>query len=575
MAVLYPARICAQGTRNVLVIHHGSSNFPANVVMSAVFREIIGSDLRNQLFEEYVDEDRLDSDGEVDEEALLRKYDGKKFDLIIGDGRMPFRFLLERGEILWPGTPKVFDFLDDRELPGQLPSDITGITWRVPFGRTLDMALQLMPRTRHVYYVGGRNAQDRMWRTFAEQDFAHYAGKVDVTYLNDLPVPELMDRLGRLPINSVVIFPGILRDADGHAFIPARLCPLIVSASSAPVFGTFETLLGCGIVGGSVLDFNGLANQTAWLGVHVLARGTAFGIPVAHASTRDQVDWRQLQRWNISEDRLPAGTVVRFRALTAWQRYQWYVMSALTALIAQLAIIVILIVERRRRRATEHVVKNLSGRLISAGEEERKRIARELHDDISQRLSLVSFDLATMTEGLPEPTVSSQPSPREPLRQLNEIITAVHNLSHELHSSKLQFVGLGVALRDLCRQLSQHHHVDVRLTADDIDLSDQPDLALCFYRVAQEALSNAVRHSGSAHVDVRVTMINGMLCMTIRDDGAGFDPAAAAQGLGLATMRERLRLVEGKFQIVSRPGGGTEVTARAPAFAASMQPVAH
>jgi signal transduction histidine kinase len=104
----------------------------------------------------------------------------------------------------------------------------------------------------------------------------------------------------------------------------------------------------------------------------------------------------------------------------------------------------------------------------------------------------------------------------------------------------------------------------VRYIAEEIHLTNQPDLALCFYRVAQEALNNSMKHSRSTRVDVTLSAHGGMLSMTIRDDGTGFDPSAAANGLGLATMRERMRLVEGRLRIDSHHGKGTEVSAKAP-----------
>jgi signal transduction histidine kinase len=149
------------------------------------------------------------------------------------------------------------------------------------------------------------------------------------------------------------------------------------------------------------------------------------------------------------------------------------------------------------------------------------------------------------------------------LEQLGEIISDIHNLSHQLHSSKLQVLGLEAALREVCRQLEKQHDLEIELAADALPFPFREDISLCFYRVAQEALNNAVKHSGSPRIKVRVTARDGTLNMTVRDYGTGFHSSAFTNGIGLATMRERMRLVGGELQVSSRPGEGTELKAKA------------
>jgi signal transduction histidine kinase len=563
IVLLFSACLSAQNTKNVLVLHEGNANHPANVISSGVFRELLASDARNQFFEEYIDEDRLGASDERLEVALLKKYGDRKMDLVIGDGRPGFTFLLRRGEELWPTTPKLFYFVDFRELPAKLPPNMTGVATNLDFGAILDLALQLRPNTRRVFYVGGANPWEQTWRGFAEQDFKRFAGRVEITYLNNLPFAELLDRLGRLPDNSAVIYAELLQDVTGHVYVPARVCSLIASASNAPVYGPFDTYVGCGIVGGPILDIRDLAAQTGRLGLRVLERGTTTGFPVESSTKHTVVDWRELQRWRISEKRLPLGTTVQFRTPSLWEQYKWFVLGGLAAIVAQFALIVILLWEMHRRKKSDLAVKNLSGRLINAGEEERKRIARELHDDIVQRLSLLSVECSLMERNVPADEVSRRSSLHEQLQGLNGIITDVHNLSYQLHSSHLEMLGLGVALEDLCQQLTKKHGVAVELTANTVEEPLDEDLALCFFRVAQEALNNSLKHSGSTRVEVSLTAIDGTLRMTVKDYGVGFDSSAPANGLGLATMLERMRLVEGKLRVRSKLGAGTELTAEA------------
>ncbi|HWY71380.1 MAG TPA: sensor histidine kinase [Terriglobales bacterium] len=204
----------------------------------------------------------------------------------------------------------------------------------------------------------------------------------------------------------------------------------------------------------------------------------------------------------------------------------------------------------------------LSGRLIALAEEERKHLARELHDDIGQRLSLlaVELDLLTVEQDC---AGSVRDKLNQALAEIKELATDVHNLSHRLHSSKLQHLGLPIALKEVCRQMAGQHRIAIDLQADNITPILPEDVSLCLYRVAQEALSNAVKHSQSKRVEVRLKASNGRVLLQIKDFGIGFDPAMQIGGLGLATMQERLRMIGGTLSIQSIPGIGTELIAEA------------
>ena len=205
---------------------------------------------------------------------------------------------------------------------------------------------------------------------------------------------------------------------------------------------------------------------------------------------------------------------------------------------------------------------NLTARLINVTEEERKHLARELHDDIGQRLSLLAVNLDILKND-PETEASIQGKLEDALRELRDLAEDIHNLSHRLHSSKLQHLGLPAALREVCRQIGGQHNVDIDLqtSAPCPLLSD--DVSLCFYRVAQEALNNVVKHSHSKRVEVRLDSARDRVRLLVKDFGVGFDPAMKGEGLGLATMRERLRMVGGTLSITSVAGRGTELTAEA------------
>ena len=208
-------------------------------------------------------------------------------------------------------------------------------------------------------------------------------------------------------------------------------------------------------------------------------------------------------------------------------------------------------------------LQHLAAQLIRAQEEEKQRIARELHDDFGQRLSLLAMELDLIIQDQPIVIPPNQGSLSSILEQLNELASDVHSLSHRLHSSKLQHLGLAPALADLCRQLSGKGF-KVNLDVGEAAGAVSPDIAMCLYRVAQEALNNAMKHSRVSQAAVHLERYNGALRMTVKDAGVGFDPKTAVGGLGLASMRERLRTLDGMLVVCSGPGNGTKLVAEVP-----------
>jgi signal transduction histidine kinase len=207
-------------------------------------------------------------------------------------------------------------------------------------------------------------------------------------------------------------------------------------------------------------------------------------------------------------------------------------------------------------------LQRLTARLIQAQEEERQRISGELHDDIAQRLSLLVFGLERLKDALPAST--TQLSALAQLRnEAEEITTDIHELSHELHSTKLQHLGLKAALNELCHKIAEQRSIGIELEVPDSVPLD-PGVQLCLYRVAQEALNNVLKHSGSGQVTVSLSQVERRGRLQVKDTGVGFDASLAGTGLGLASMRERLRIVRGALFVNSIPGHGTEITAEVP-----------
>jgi PAS domain S-box-containing protein len=221
------------------------------------------------------------------------------------------------------------------------------------------------------------------------------------------------------------------------------------------------------------------------------------------------------------------------------------------------------------RRRAEEALSSVNGRLIEAQESERARIARDLHDNIGQRLALLSVVLENVKRLLPDSSDGALARSLEALQQqTGEIVTEVQALSHELHPPRLLYLGVVAAMRGFCGELSGQRGVEIDFRAEDVPGGVPPDVSLCLFRVLQEALHNAVRHSRVRHFDVHLRGNGNTVDLTVRDEGVGFDVNAANRGfgLGLTSMRERLKLVGGELFIESHLTRGTTVVARTPVW---------
>jgi signal transduction histidine kinase len=219
-----------------------------------------------------------------------------------------------------------------------------------------------------------------------------------------------------------------------------------------------------------------------------------------------------------------------------------------------------------KRREAESALHRLSARLISAQEDERSRIARELHDDFNQRLALLAVDIERFHDGLPGGQENLVEGLASLLRRTKELSSDVHRLSHQLHPSILQHLGLVAAARSFCKEISEQHEIQVELVHRDVPRSLSSDVALCLYRIVQEALRNVIKHSGAECASVEIAKTASELELVISDNGIGFDPESARTrpGLGLLSMRERLRQVDGTITIRRIEPTGTRIEVRIP-----------
>jgi signal transduction histidine kinase len=209
---------------------------------------------------------------------------------------------------------------------------------------------------------------------------------------------------------------------------------------------------------------------------------------------------------------------------------------------------------------------SLNRRLMEAQERERTRLARELHDDIGQRMALLAIDVTRLSELLPDRVVDARALTSAVYDQVTELGSLIQGISHRLHCSKLEYLGLAAAAGNFCRELAAKYRVTIEYVHQDVPDDLSRDMALALFRVLQEALSNATKHAGARLYVVTLRGAPDHVQLEIADDGCGFDVESALRGtgLGLVSMKERMSLVDGYVFFESAAGRGTRVRARAP-----------
>jgi signal transduction histidine kinase len=208
------------------------------------------------------------------------------------------------------------------------------------------------------------------------------------------------------------------------------------------------------------------------------------------------------------------------------------------------------------RKKAEEAQLGMNRKLMEAQEKERTRIGRELHDDINQRLAFLAIQL----EGLQEKPSRLQKRLQELWQCTNDIAADVQALSHELHSAKLEYLGVPAGMKSLCREFAERQKIEIEFSSD-VSSVLSFEIGVTLFRILQEALHNAVKHSGVKSIFVQLAERSNQIHLVIRDSGKGFDVETALQGrgLGLTSMRERARLVNGTIAIDSKPMAGTSI----------------
>src|SRR5215472_15356165 len=346
-------------TRRVDLLFGERPDLPALAALQADLIRTLGSNPadRIEIYNEAMDLSRF---GSNNYQPLLRdfleaKYGDQKIDVAIAILSPALEFLLNYGSAIFPGTPVVFCGIDKTELGNRLlPARVRGILLKREFAPTVEIALRLHPRTQRAVVVAGTSDFDTRLLELAKIDFGFFQERLDFQYLTTLPLQNLLTDLSHLPPQTLVFYTTVFRDGAGETLVPREVVKRVSAAANAPTYGFLEQYVGQGIIGGQVNSLSAHGVEAAKLALEVLA-GTAASRPqVAEIPTNKLVfDWRQLQRWGITESKLPAGSEIRFGESSAWEQYKPQILAITAAILVQAALIGWLIHERQYRHRAE------------------------------------------------------------------------------------------------------------------------------------------------------------------------------------------------------------------------------
>jgi signal transduction histidine kinase len=501
----------------------------------------------------------------------LRKYKNRQPDVIIASGPSPLKFMQEVHQRAFPGVPIVFCLpaLGAPGAPG-LDSDFTGVENDMGPAKTLEIALRLRPGTKHVVVVNGGIAEyDKQELASVKQQLKGFTDHLDIAYMTALAMPDLLERLRHLPSHTLVLLTTLSLDAAETRFTSRDYGPMI-DAANAPVFSLFDVHLNHGEVGGYLSSLSEQGKVAGEMALKLLSSAKPQDIPRVKGVNTYMFDWRALKRWGIRESDLPPESVVLFREISVWERTKRIWISGLLTILVLSLLATYLQYSRAELRRSRDTQGQLSGHLINAQEKERSRLASELHDDFSQRLALLVFGLQSTEETLPDSPDALKQTLGEFRHSVTELGDDLHNLSHQLHSSTLDTLGLVAGLRSLCKEFGARQGIEIDFTSEGVPHTVRPEVSLCLFRIVQEGLQNLKKHSGTKTAQLSLRSIGDKLLLSLCDEGMGFDANRLEKsGLGILSMQGRARLLGGEFEIHSKPGTGTRIEAWVP-----LEPVA-
>lgn len=339
-------------------------------------------------------------------EYLRALFAERRPDLLVPFGAPAMNFLRRHRDRLFPGVPLLVGAVDRRRLKEvNLGGNATAVGVDLELPGIIENILRILPSTKNVEVVIGNSPLEKFWLAQMRRDFQSFGHRASFNWLNELSFEDIRKRVGKMPRDSAVLYAVLLVDTEGVPHEQDRALETLRRDSSAPIFGVFDSQLGQGIVGGPLYPTGEVGRQGAGLAARILQGEPAGSMsPVLLGPGAHLYDWRELKRWNISESRLPAGSIIGFREPTTWERYNVEILSAFGLFTLQAGLILILLLERKQRRIAqrsvddrlrfEELVSRLSAKFVHVPADQ---IDDQIVDSLSEVAKFFRFDFSSLS----------------------------------------------------------------------------------------------------------------------------------------------------------------------------------
>ncbi len=569
--------------KRVLLLYY---SFGGNLVTARQFRAELERQSK-ELLEIY--DAPLLSARPVDEPIVRRYADylnallpDKRLDLVVPVGASAARLLYQYRSQLFPAAP-VLAIAEGRRLPAELEVNGAVIATSIDITKIIENILQVRPETTNIAVVVGNSPNERFWVQETQAAFRPYAKRVSIEYFNDLPFDEMLKRAATLPPRSAIFFFVLLTDAAGTTHEDVTVFSRLYAVANAPIFSYYDVNFGKGIVGGPLLSVENRARMAASVALRILAGEVPGSIktpPIGFAAPK--FDWREMQRWGISESNLPPGSEIHFRELTAWERYRAQILAISALILLQAALIGFLIYEHRRRHLAEVLARSSMAELTHMN---RVATAGELSASIAHEIRQPLTGIVASASAARRWLEWEKPDIDKAKAALNQIESAGHRANDIIVNVRSMFRKdaqdkswidinklIGTVL-ELLRIDLRKHQIDFEL-----ELYDQIPPVFGNQVQLQQVILNLIMNAidSMRSVQPRVLSVKSKLNghdsvqLSIEDTGIGIDPANLAQifkpmfttkkhgmGMGLSICQSIIELHEGKIWVTAGNNGGT------------------
>jgi signal transduction histidine kinase len=593
--LLLPGPVAAEpAQRSVLVLEQSSAGLPFNTALASAIRSTINAGSKSPIsfYSEHLDANRFFGPEYENEfvQFLKAKYRERHIDVVIVVGVSALDFIARRREQLWPSVPVVFAAIDEATMSRRtLPNNVTGATMQLTLQDMVKVARIVMPNLNAVAIVGDPLERQTSFRHFADEIPA-VAAQLEIVNLMDLPLAELAKRLAVLPDNTAVIYTGIYFTSDGVSYIPAELTSQIAEWANRPVVVTASSYLNKGAIGGYIVQSNAIGQQAGRMALRILAGESASDIPVAKVPSQLIFEWPALQRWKISESRLPPGSEILFREPTVWERYSWQIALITAVILLQAGLISALLREHRRRKFSEVQSRQRMAELahvnrFSTAGELTASIAHEINQPLGSILT--NAETADAILKSPTPDIAELKDIVKDIlqddRRASEVIRRMRSLL-----TKAPFELKSLDLNDVARETVEFlSALAVARKVELISLITPDALPILGDRIQlQQVILNLVVNAIDAMADmpsenriisIRTSRVEDFAELSVSDRGPGipedklkevFEPfftsKAEGMGMGLSIARTIIEAHHGLISARNQVHGGASFRIRLP-----------